>query len=79
MTRKRVDLESVCCPFINLEDPRCAKHFKLSRLDEALSLCLSNHHACSIYHALVNRRPVVLSLGARPQPGGASGAVRAAG
>ena len=61
MVRGRIELKSVC-PFIDLNDPRCAKHFTLSRLEEAFSLCFGNHHDCSVYHRLATQQATFIGI-----------------
>ena len=45
------------CPFINLDDPRCAGHFSLSRVDEAFEICLNKHKGCAVFHQLLSGQP----------------------
>ncbi len=40
------------CPFINLNDTRCAAHFTLGRIAHAFGVCLDHHHTCTIYDRL---------------------------
>ncbi len=42
------------CPFIDLDDKRCAAHFTLAQLDIAFSVCLRKPHCCSTFHELRN-------------------------
>jgi hypothetical protein len=37
---------------IDLDDPRCARHFTLSRMHEALERCLGQPQACPLYYRL---------------------------
>ena len=47
--RKR---ECFGCPFMNLNDPRCARHFSLSRLNEAFTICLNGYTDCPTYYQI---------------------------
>jgi len=40
------------CPYLNLDDPRCARHHTLATLDVAFGQCLGAYRTCTIYHAL---------------------------
>ena len=62
MRRRRIDFESEGCPFIDLNDPLCAGHFKLNHLDEAFGQCLGNYHACPIHQRIVDRGPSTVRL-----------------
>ena len=62
MTRHGIESETGCCPFIDLNDPQCARHFKLSGLSQAFGLCLGNYHGCPIYHGLADSRGPVIPL-----------------
>ena len=44
------------CPFINQDDDRCAKHFTLGRIDDALSVCLHQYKPCPTYHQILIER-----------------------
>lgn len=51
------ETEPRVCPFIDLNDSRCARHFTLTRLGEAFELCLKRHSNCvTFYHILRERR-----------------------
>jgi len=66
MKRRRVDIESTSCPFIDLNDPRCDRHFTLSRIEDAFGLCLGNYHNCPTYHRLtVETRPLRITVSAK--------------
>lgn len=40
------------CPFINLNDTRCAAHFTLGRIEQAFGVCFNHHQTCAIYYRL---------------------------
>lgn len=40
------------CPHMNLNDPRCARHFSLSRLSEAFTICLNGYTDCPTYYQI---------------------------
>ena len=48
--------EPLVCPFIDLNDSRCAKHFSLTRMDEAFEVCLRRHRRCVTYHQILRER-----------------------
>ena len=58
------------CPFINLDDPRCAGHFSLSRVDEAFETCLNKHKSCPTFHQLLSgqsheQAPIPITIAGR--------------
>lgn len=62
------------CPFIDDDDPRCASHFKLSHLAEALEICIDGYHGCPTYWRLARQQPerlIMITANGRPlQPTG---------
>lgn len=70
------------CPFIELNDTRCAARFTLGRIEQAFGVCLNQHDTCAIYFRLRREQsdatnnprtrgePVGLTLGGRPCTGG---------
>lgn len=40
------------CPFLDLNDSRCAAHFTLGRIQEMFGTCVNRYHACATYHRL---------------------------
>ncbi len=40
------------CPFIDLNDPRCASSFTLGRLDRAFDVCLRRPMACHLFYRI---------------------------
>ena len=78
MKRWRVDIDSTSCPFIDLNDPRCDRHFTLSRIADAFGLCLGNYQSCPIYHTLsAETQPIPITLSGKDKT--RSSPVRAAG
>ena len=51
MTRTTRKLDG-SCPYINLDDSRCAKHFTLGHLTQAFHVCLDGYAACPTYQQL---------------------------
>ncbi len=45
------------CPFIDVDDPRCSGHFRLSRLNEAFGDCLGDYRKCPHYGQLKRENP----------------------
>jgi len=45
------------CPFLERDDPRCARRFTLSHLEEAFDYCLSRYTECPSYHQLQQEAP----------------------
>ena len=45
-----------CCPYINLEDPRCARWHTIDFLEHALDHCAGNYRACAIYQSFHEAR-----------------------
>jgi len=37
------------CPFLDQADPRCAVHWSLSKLEDAMGRCGTNYEECPIY------------------------------
>ena len=79
MIRRGTESETNCCPFIDLNDRQCARHFKLSGLSQAFSVCLGNYHGCPIYHRLVDSRGPVISLTVAGRAASGAAALGAAG
>jgi len=48
--RQKNDL--VPCPFLDLDDPRCARHFSLGRMEEAFDTCFGRHQCCATYYRI---------------------------
>jgi len=48
--------EPAVCPFIDLNDARCARHFTLSHLGEAFELCLRRHANCVTFYRILGER-----------------------
>lgn len=44
--------ESFGCPFMNRDDPRCVRHFSLSRVSEAYTICLNGYKDCPTYYQI---------------------------
>jgi len=40
------------CPFVNLQDRRCANRLTLGHLDQAFGLCFGQHSLCAVYARL---------------------------
>jgi hypothetical protein len=60
------------CPFIDEDDPRCAKQFTLGRLGHAFGFCFGVYAGCSIHAQLLEQRryeAVAIGLPAGIEPG----------
>ena len=57
MHRKPDPIEQDACPFLEFDDPRCASHFKLSRLSEAFGDCFGHYRRCPNFYRLLGRTP----------------------
>jgi hypothetical protein len=44
------------CPYLDLNDERCADKLTLARIDEALDECGGDYGQCPIYRALAAER-----------------------
>ncbi len=83
MARTRRQDDPQPCPFIDLDDPRCASHFSLGRMHEAIGTCLENHACCATYYSIQaeQRAQIRLTLFGQPvapAPGGAPGVAASA-
>lgn len=56
MAFSRDESEGPVCPFVDLNDKRCASHFTLSRMDEAFDLCMRRHLHCVTYYQILQER-----------------------
>jgi len=45
------------CPFIELDDERCASRFTLSHLAEAFEMCFDRYQSCPTYYRLAQQHP----------------------
>ena len=52
MARSANKTDCFGCPHINLDDARCARHFSLSRLSEAFTICLNGYKTCPTYYQI---------------------------
>jgi hypothetical protein len=50
------------CPFLDLDDERCASHFSLGRLSEAFDICVNRHLGCPTYYRLLREHNLVTHL-----------------
>ena len=47
----------LACPFIDEDDVRCARHFSLSRLEQAFHVCANGGHgSCPIYQQMLGEQ-----------------------
>jgi hypothetical protein len=56
------------CPFIELGDPDCSRHFTLTRLTDAFGVCFGNFRHCPNFYRLLHDHPnrlVTLSVHGR--------------
>ncbi len=67
------DRELFGCPFMNHNDPRCARQFSLGRLGEAFRVCVNGYEQCTIHQRMqdehARRTPAVRYEGQTIQPG----------
>ncbi|MDX1682394.1 MAG: hypothetical protein R3336_04670 [Phycisphaeraceae bacterium] len=56
-----------CCPYINLDDARCARHFTLGRLERAFSVCVGAYRECPI-HDEIREQQARLTIRGRTVP-----------
>lgn len=72
MIRYADDAEPGVCPFINQGDSRCARRFKLSRMDQAFKVCMTEQHTqCMTYLQLAGQREheqISITIAGRPIP-----------
>ena len=52
MAYRQSQRECFGCPHMNMNDPRCARHFSLSRLSEAFTICLNGYEDCPTYYQI---------------------------
>jgi hypothetical protein len=45
------------CPFIDADDLRCDRRFRLSHLSEALGVCVGGYRSCRTYWRLLREQP----------------------
>ena len=57
-----VESESAVCPFLDLDDARCASHFSLGRISEAFDTCVNRHLGCPTYYRLLREQQLVTNL-----------------
>jgi hypothetical protein len=67
MRRDQEPRAIAACPHLDGDDPRCAGHLSLGRLDLAFAVCHGAFHACRVFHQLTieTREAPVDSLVAR--------------
>lgn len=56
MARPMAPSSDPTCPFIDLNDHRCASSFTLGRLDRAFGVCLRRHAACPIFYRIASEQ-----------------------
>ena len=60
--------EPTACPFMDLDDHRCASRFSLSRLNEAFGICMNRYLACPTYYRLLREHNGVTPITINGQP-----------
>ena len=70
MMRYADDAEPGLCPFIDTNDPRCARRFTLGRIEQAFRVCLQEGHSqCVVHQQLAGQRthePITITVAGRP-------------
>lgn len=48
------------CPYLELDDHRCAANLTLEHLNEAFDLCMGGYRGCQVYYKLLREKPPAL-------------------
>lgn len=64
------EADGLCCPYIDMDDARCRRRFRLQSLHEAFELCCGGHRGCATYYQIRNEQsgrcePIPIYVSAR--------------